>query len=103
MQPNTDISSLASWHGDDILDTKMKHATNDDEPNGIFSTEKTVLGSSTPVNENPSLDITEVNTNMDVDVGKMIAATYELRPLLCMLAGSCLELDLSCGVTPSIN
>ncbi|KAK7277727.1 hypothetical protein RJT34_22742 [Clitoria ternatea] len=98
VQPNTDISSLASGHGDDIPDTEMKHATNNDEPDGIFSAEKTVLGSST-VNENPSLDTMEVDTNVDADVGKMTAATYELRPLLRMLAGSCPELDLSCGIS----
>ncbi|KAK7392330.1 hypothetical protein VNO78_20764 [Psophocarpus tetragonolobus] len=94
-QQNTGISSLPSGCGDDIPETEMKDTTNNDEPGGDFSAEKTVLASSTTVNENPSLGPVEVNTNIDLDVGKMTAATYELRPLLHMLTGSCPEFDLS--------
>ncbi|KAK7344436.1 hypothetical protein VNO77_14034 [Canavalia gladiata] len=95
VQQNTDISSLPSSHGDDIPDNEMKDATNNDEPAGDFLAEKTVLASSTTVNENSSLDSVEVDINLDADVGKTTAATYELRPLLRMLAGSCPEFDLS--------
>lgn len=98
VQQNTDISSLPySGHGDDIADTEMKDTINNDELAGDFSAEKTVLASSTTVNENPSLDA-EVDTNIDADIGKMTAATYELRPLLRML-GSCSEFDLSGSIS----
>ncbi|XP_027364490.1 uncharacterized protein LOC113871597 isoform X1 [Abrus precatorius] len=99
VQQNTDISSLPSGHGDDITDNEMKDTTNNDEPAGDFSAEKTVLASSTTVNENSSLDSMETDTNMDADVGKMTAATYELRPLLRMLAGSCPEFDISASIS----
>lgn len=99
VQQNTDISSLPSGNGDDVPDSEMKDATTKDVPSsGVFSADKTVLASSNTVNENPSLDATEVDTTVDADVGKVAAATYELRPLLRMLAGSCPELDLSCGI-----
>ncbi|RDX71267.1 hypothetical protein CR513_49412, partial [Mucuna pruriens] len=99
VQQNTDISSLPSGHGDDIPDNEMKDATNNDEPAGDFSAEKTVLASSNTVIENSSLDSVEVDTNIDADVGKLTAATYELRPLLRMLTGSCPEFDLSGSIS----
>ncbi|ESW15837.1 hypothetical protein PHAVU_007G106400 [Phaseolus vulgaris] len=100
VQQNTDISSLPSGNGDDVPDSEMKDATNKDVPSsGVFTAEKSVLASSNTVNENPSLDTTEIDTTVDADVGKVTAATYELRPLLRMLAGSCPELDISCGIT----
>ncbi|KOM54409.1 hypothetical protein LR48_Vigan10g030100 [Vigna angularis] len=100
VQQNTDISSLPSGNGDDVPDSEMKDATSKDVPSsGVFSADKTVLASSNTVNENPSIDATEVDTTVDADVGKVAAATYEFRPLLRMLAGSCPELDLSCGIT----
>ena len=91
VQQNADISSLPSGNGDDMPDSEMKDATND-VASEVFSADKTV-------NKNPNLDTAEVNINVDPDVGKVTAATYELRPLLRMLAGSCPEVDLSCGIT----
>ncbi|TKY52533.1 ATPase family AAA domain-containing protein 1 [Spatholobus suberectus] len=99
VQQNTDISSLPSGIGDDIPENEMKDTTNNDEPAGDFSAEKTVLPSSTTVNKNPSLDSAEVDTNIDADVGKMTAATYDLGPLLHMLTGSCPEFDLSSSIS----
>ncbi|KAG5080169.1 hypothetical protein JHK86_004234 [Glycine max] len=99
VQQNTDISSLHSGCGDDITDNEMSDTTNNDEPAGDFSADKTVLGSSTTVNENPNLGSAEVDTNIDADVGKMTTATYELRPLLRMLTGSCPEFDLSGSIS----
>ncbi|KAJ1435686.1 SMAD/FHA domain superfamily [Sesbania bispinosa] len=99
VQQNADISSLPSGHGDDVPDNEMKDGTNNGEPDGAFSAEKTVLASSTTVNENPSLDTMEVDANVDADVGKMTAATCKLRPLLRMLAGSCPEFDLSGSIS----
>ena len=99
VQQNTDISSLHSGCGDDITDNEMSDTTNNDEPAGDFSADKTVLASSTTVNENPNLGSAEVDTNIDADVGKMTTATYELRPLLRMLTGSCPEFDLSGSIS----
>ncbi|XP_061347252.1 uncharacterized protein LOC133292819 [Gastrolobium bilobum] len=99
VQQNTDVSSVPFGHGDDIPDNEMKDTTNNDELAGVFSAEKTVLASSTNVDENPSLDTMEVDANVDADIGKMTSATYELRPLLRMLAGSCPEFDLSGSIS----
>ncbi|KAL5136561.1 ATPase family AAA domain-containing protein 1 [Glycine soja] len=91
VQQNSDISSLPSGNEDDMPISEMKDATND-VASEVCSADKTV-------NENPSLDTAEVDINVDADVRKVTAATYELRPLLRLLAGSCPELDLSCGIT----
>ncbi|KAK7277726.1 hypothetical protein RJT34_22741 [Clitoria ternatea] len=99
VQQNTDIPSLPSGHGDDIPDIEINDTTNNDEPTGVISAEKTVLASSSDVNENSSLHSVEVDANMDADVGKMTAATHELRPLLHMLIGSCPEFDLSGSIS----
>ncbi|KAK7392329.1 hypothetical protein VNO78_20763 [Psophocarpus tetragonolobus] len=99
VQQNADISSLPTGNGDAIVDNEMKDTTNNDVPSGVFPADKTVLASSNPVNENPNLDTVEVDTNVDADVGKVPPGTYELEPLLRMIAGSCPELDISCGLT----
>ena len=99
VQQNADVSSLPSGHGDGIQDNEVKDTTNSDEPTGAVSAEKTVLASSTTVNENPSIDTMEVDANVDADVGKMTAATYELRPLLRMLTSSYPDFDLSGSIS----
>nr|KYP39519.1 ATPase family AAA domain-containing protein 1 [Cajanus cajan] len=99
VQQDTDISSLPSGIGDDIPVNDMKDTTDNDEPAGELSAEKTVLASSTTVNKNPSLDTVDVDTNIDADVGKMTAARCELRPILHMLAGSCPEFDLNGSIS----
>lgn len=99
MQQNTDISSPSSGHGDDIPDIEMKDSTNNDEPAGAFTADKTVLASSTTINEDPKIDAVELNANVDADVGKVAAATCKLKPLLRMLAGSCPEFDLSGSIS----
>ncbi|XP_061347251.1 uncharacterized protein LOC133292818 [Gastrolobium bilobum] len=93
VQQNTDVSSQPSGHGDDIPDIEVKDTINNDEPAGVFSADKAVLASSTTVNENPSLDNLDVDSNVKEDVGKM-TATLQLRPLLRMLSGSRQEFDL---------
>ncbi|OIW12711.1 hypothetical protein TanjilG_24644 [Lupinus angustifolius] len=98
VQQNTDISSPPSGHGDDIPDNEMKPSLNNDEPSAGVYADKTVLASSIVGNENPSLDTMEVDADLDADVGK-ITASFELRPLLRMLEGSCPELDLSGSIS----
>ncbi|KAL2323639.1 hypothetical protein Fmac_028018 [Flemingia macrophylla] len=99
VKQNADISSLPSGNGGDMPDNEIKDTTNNDVSSGVLSTDKTVLASSNTFNENPRLDTMEVDTNVDVDAEKVTATPYELRPLLRMFAGSCAELDLSCGIT----
>ena len=74
VQQNSDISSLPSGNEDDMPISEMKDATND-VASEVCSADKTV-------NENPSLDTAEVDINVDADVRKVTAATYELRELL---------------------
>lgn len=98
VQQNADMSSIPSDHGDNIPDNEMKDTTNNDESVGVFSSGKTIPASSTTVNENPSLDSMEVRINLDADIGKR-GATCDLKPLLCMLAGSCPEFDSSVSIS----
>ncbi|XP_004495974.1 uncharacterized protein [Cicer arietinum] len=96
---SADISSLPSGHEDNIPDNEMKDTTNDNESAGAFPSGKAVPASSTNVNDNPSLDTMDVDAEVDTDVGKMTAANNELRPLLCMLAGSGSEIDISGSIS----
>ncbi|OIV95367.1 hypothetical protein TanjilG_14521 [Lupinus angustifolius] len=95
MQHNTELSmsSLPSGHKDDTLDNEIKDASNDNEPTGAVSDEKSILASSIAVNENPSLDNMDLDASLGEDAGKKSGGTCELRPLLQMLAGSCSEFD----------
>lgn len=99
VQQNTEISLLPSGHGDDTPDNEMKDATNNDDPAGVVSAEKAVLASSAAANGNPSIDSMEIDAGADADIGKVTGATYELRPLLRMLAGSSTEFDLSGSIS----
>ena len=92
VQQTAEVSALPPGNEDGIPDNAVKDGTNDNEPSGVVSAEKTVLASSTTVNENSSLDNIGGAT-VDADGGKMSGGSYELRPLLRMFAGSCLELD----------
>ncbi|KAK2403640.1 AAA-type ATPase family protein [Trifolium repens] len=92
---SADNSSPPSDHGDNGPDSEMKDTTSNDESAGFFPSGKDVPASSTTGNENPSLDTMDVHANVGSDVGKVTAANYELRPLLCMLTGSGTEFDLS--------
>jgi len=95
MQQKTDVSSLPAGNGDDKANFNMKHNIIDDKPDRVFSAEETGLQPSTAVNEDPNVVAVEVNAGVDVDVGKMTAASCKLRPLLHKLSGSCPEFDLS--------
>ncbi|KAF7818214.1 ATPase family AAA domain-containing protein 1 [Senna tora] len=92
---NADVSSLPSDHGDNNRDNELKDTTNNDDQAGVVSAEKTVLASSTAANENPSLDSMEMDAGAEADIGKVTGATYELRPLLRILASSSGEFDIS--------
>ncbi|KAI4349647.1 hypothetical protein L6164_010211 [Bauhinia variegata] len=97
IQQNNEVPSLHSAHGDDTLDN-MKAVTNNDQPGSVVSNEKTVLASSTTANENPSLDINEIDATMDVDVGK-VSRACELNSFFRMLAGSGAEYDLAFNIS----
>lgn len=101
-QQNTEISSLPSGCGaseDHIPEVEMKDTTSNNESAGASSREKTVGPSSNDANGNPDLDSLELDGCMDVEVGKIPGSTYELRPLLRLLAGSASEFDLSGSIS----
>ncbi|KAJ7972950.1 AAA-type ATPase family protein [Quillaja saponaria] len=97
VQQNTEVSALPSGSGVGTPDMEMKDATIDnDDPVGVELTEKAVTPSNDTANENPSLDSNEMDACVDAEIGKVAAATYELKPLLRMLTGSSPDFDL-CG------
>ncbi|XP_058770271.1 uncharacterized protein LOC131643920 isoform X2 [Vicia villosa] len=91
-QQQTDASLLPAGNGDDKANVDVKHNTINNEPDGVYI-EETGCPSSTTVTEDPKVDAVEVNVNVDADVGKMTAASSELRPLVCP------DLDLSGKIT----
>ncbi|KAL5095923.1 hypothetical protein RYX36_000250 [Vicia faba] len=92
-QQNTDIFSLPAGDGDDKANVDVKHNTVNNEPDGVFYAEETGCPSSTTLNEDPKVDVVEVNISVDADVGNMTAASSNLRPLFCP------DLDLSGKIT----
>lgn len=103
VQQNADVSSLPSGHGDNNLDSEMKDSTNNNDPAGVVSAEKTVLASSTTANENPSLESMEVDAGVDAEIGKVTGAAYELRPLLHMLTAPGAEFDLTGSISKMLE
>ncbi|KAJ4727660.1 AAA-type ATPase family protein [Melia azedarach] len=88
---NTEISSLNSGcdgSDDRIPDVDMKDATSNNDVAGPSSREKTVVPQSDTANENSNLDSLGLDACVNAEIGKIPGATYELRPLLRMLAGS---------------
>ncbi|XP_044502674.1 uncharacterized protein LOC123223545 isoform X2 [Mangifera indica] len=84
---NTEICSLPSvCDGSDDPDVELKDTTSN---NDLSSRGKTVNPTSDAANENPNLDSIELDSCVDAEIGKIPEpTTYEIRPLLQMIAGS---------------
>ncbi|KDO87277.1 hypothetical protein CISIN_1g000858mg [Citrus sinensis] len=104
---NSEIASLASGCDgpeDRIPDVDMKDATSNNDDAGSSSRGKTVVPQSDAANENPNLDSIGLDACVDAEIGKIPGATYELRPLLRMLAGSSSpDFDISGGISKILD
>lgn len=104
---NSEIASLASGCDvpeDRIPDVDMKDAAINNDDAGSSSKGKTVAPQSDAANENPNLDSIGLDACVDAEIGKIPGATYELRPLLRMLAGSSSpDFDISGGISKILD
>ncbi|KAJ7977549.1 AAA-type ATPase family protein [Quillaja saponaria] len=104
VQQNTEVSALPSGCGDGTPDMEMKDTPNEnDDPVGGESAEKAVVPSTDTANENPSLDSNEMDACANVELGKFAGTTYELRPLLRMLAGSSPDFALGGSISKILD
>ncbi|KAJ6680180.1 AAA ATPASE putative-RELATED [Salix purpurea] len=94
-QQNTELSILPSGcevSEDRIPDVEMKDGTNNHDPVDVSPREKAVVPSNA-ASENANVDNMGLGACMDEVIGRIQNSTYELKPLLRMLAGSPSELD----------
>ncbi|KAF4364478.1 hypothetical protein F8388_007055 [Cannabis sativa] len=90
MQQDAEISSVptgCAGSGDLAADVDMKDCANNNDQNGL-SREKDITPSPDAGNANSNLDGIGLDASIDAEVGKVSGTSYELRPLLRMLAGS---------------
>ncbi|KAK9281285.1 hypothetical protein L1049_004182 [Liquidambar formosana] len=101
----TELSTLPSGCGESenrIQDVDMKDSTDNNDGDGVSSREKEVP-SSEAANENLNIDSLGLDACMDAENGKVSGSTYELRPLLRMLAGSSADLDLNGSISKILD
>ncbi|KAJ6390499.1 hypothetical protein OIU77_024664 [Salix suchowensis] len=93
---NTDFSTLPSHcevSEDCTPDVEMKDGTSNNDPSDVNPSEKVVVPSSNATNENANADSMRMGACTNAVIGKISNSTYELKPLLRMLAGSSSEFD----------
>lgn len=100
VQQGTEMTTPPCGASDSCIpDADMKDAENNDVA-GVSSREKTDVPSSEAANENLNLQSIGLDACTDTEIGKVPGATYELRPLLRMLAGSSSsDFDLSGSIS----
>ncbi|XP_061969080.1 uncharacterized protein LOC133692275 isoform X5 [Populus nigra] len=102
-QQNTDFSTLPSGcevSEDHVPDVEMKDGTSNNDPSDVSPSEKAVAPSSNAANENANAasenanaDSMRLGARTNAVIGRIPNSTYELKPLLRMLAGSSSEFD----------
>lgn len=103
LQQDAEMSVLPSGCGGSSVHTPgadMKDCTSFTDQVGTHLREKGTIPSDIN-NENPNLD--NVDGRMDAEVGKIAGATYELRPLLRMLAGSSPDFDIGGSISKMLD
>jgi hypothetical protein len=71
----------------------MKDGTSNNDPSDVSPSEKAVAPSSNAANENANADSMRLGACTNAVIGRIPNSTYELKPLLRMLAGSSSEFD----------
>ncbi|KAJ6880025.1 hypothetical protein NC652_033381 [Populus alba x Populus x berolinensis] len=95
-QQNTDFSILPSGCEASevrIPDVEMKDGTSNNDTADVSPREKAAVPSSNAASENANVDSMGSGACTDAVIGRIPNSTYELKPLLRMLAGSSSELD----------
>ncbi|KAJ6972968.1 hypothetical protein NC653_033335 [Populus alba x Populus x berolinensis] len=95
-QQNTDFSILPSGCEASevrIPDVEMKDGTSNNDTADVSPGEKAAVPSSNAASENANVDSMGSGACTDAVIGRIPNSTYELKPLLRMLAGSSSELD----------
>ncbi|KAG6748480.1 hypothetical protein POTOM_048403 [Populus tomentosa] len=95
-QQSTDFSILPSGCEASevrIPDVEMKDGTSNDDTADVSPREKAAVPSSNAASENANVDSMGSGACTDAVIGRIPNSTYELKPLLRMLAGSSSELD----------
>ncbi|KAF9688088.1 hypothetical protein SADUNF_Sadunf02G0160800 [Salix dunnii] len=93
---NTDLPTLPSGceeSEDRIPDVEMKDGTSNNDPSDVYPSEKAVVPSSNATDENANADRMGLGACTNAVIGRIPNSTYELKPLLRMLAGSSSEFD----------
>ncbi|KAH8517355.1 hypothetical protein H0E87_005335 [Populus deltoides] len=96
VQQNTDFSTLPSGceaPEDHVPDVEMKDGTSNNDPSDVSPSKKAVAPSSNDANENANADSMRLGACTNAVIGRIPNSTYELKPLLRMLAGSSSEFD----------
>ncbi|XP_039025174.1 uncharacterized protein LOC120158386 isoform X4 [Hibiscus syriacus] len=95
---NSEISTLPSGcevSDDHVPEVDMKDSASNTDPATASSREKNIPPTPDPANENSNLDKLGLHDSMDADNTKVPGASYSLRPLLRILAGTSTDFDFS--------
>ncbi|CAK7348290.1 unnamed protein product [Dovyalis caffra] len=96
VQQSTEFSTLPSGceaSEDRIPDVEMKDGTSNNDNADVSPRDKTVVPSSNAAKENANVDSMRLGACTNAVVGRIPNSTYELKPLLQILAGSSSEFD----------
>ncbi|KAK8711525.1 hypothetical protein V6N13_146806 [Hibiscus sabdariffa] len=103
---NSEMSTLPSGcevSDDRVPEVDMKDSASNTDPATTSSREKTVPPTSDAANENSNLDRLGLDDSMDADNTKIPGASYSLRPLLRILAGTSTDFDFSGSIAKILD
>ncbi|KAL4351801.1 hypothetical protein GQ457_06G029940 [Hibiscus cannabinus] len=103
---NSEMSTLPSGcevSDDRVPEVDMKDSASNTDPATTSSREKTVPPTSDSANENSNLDRLGLDDSMDADNTKIPGASYSLRPLLRILAGTSTDFDFSGSIAKILD
>ncbi|KAK8565472.1 hypothetical protein V6N13_020579 [Hibiscus sabdariffa] len=103
---NSEMSTLPSGcevSEDRVPEVDMKDSAGNTDPVTASSREKTIPPTPGAANENTNLDRLGLDDSMDVDNTKIPGASYSLRPLLRILAGTSTDFDFSGSIAKILD
>ncbi|KAL4353800.1 hypothetical protein GQ457_06G029950 [Hibiscus cannabinus] len=103
---NSEMSTLPSGcevSDDRVPEVDMKDSASNTDPATTSSREKTVPPTSDAANENSNLDRLELDDSMGADNTKIPGASYSLRPLMRILAGTSTDFDFSGSIAKILD
>ncbi|GMJ09177.1 hypothetical protein like AT1G02890 [Hibiscus trionum] len=103
---NSEMSTLPSGceaSDDRVPEVDMKDSASNTDPATASSREKTVPPTPDAANENSNIDRHGLEDSMDADNTKIPGASYSLRPLLRILAGTSTDFDFSGSIAKILD